>query len=494
MAVSFSQIPNDRREPGVFIEIDPSLAQRGLPGMPHKTLIIGQRLAAGAVAAGQLTLVTDPEQAAVAFGRGPMLHAMCAAYRDANDTTEMWAIALDDAGGATAGVKSVTISKVDGGADFGAGTLSLYVGGRLVRVGVRAGDTPAEVAAAIVAAADDPMIPAVLTVDGVDDTKVNATARNAGATAGLFDLRLNYYGDERLPANMNAAIAETTAGATDPTIDATLTAVDGEDWWTEIVTPYVDGANVAALDAFLTERFDALDMRDGIAFAAEPGSVSALFASGLTRNSPHMTVLPHQASPTPPWEMAAAYAGVAAFQTQIDPARQLKTLALPNILPPAVADRFTPSEMDMLLRKGISSTRVIGGEVRLWRSVTTYRVNDAGALDTAYLDLTTMTTLAYLRYSEANLIQLRFPRHKLADNGTRFGAGQAIVTPEIMRGELIGLYARWEEAGLVENAKFFADRLIVERDANAPNRLNSLQTPYLINSFRVFAGVIQFRL
>ena len=148
----------------------------------------------------------------------------------------------------------------------------------------------------------------------------------------------------------------------------------------------------------------------------------------------------------------------------------------------------------MLLRKGISSTRVIGGEVRLWRSVTTYRVNDAGALDTAYLDLTTMTTLAYLRYSEANLIQLRFPRHKLADNGTRFGAGQAIVTPEIMRGELIGLYARWEEAGLVENAKFFADRLIVERDANDPNRLNSLQTPDLINNFRVFAGVIQFRL
>ncbi|MEM7424176.1 MAG: phage tail sheath C-terminal domain-containing protein, partial [Pseudomonadota bacterium] len=345
----------------------------------------------------------------------------------------------------------------------------------------------------IVAAATDPMLPMTFAVDGVDDTKVNMTAKNAGSLGSLIDVRVNYYADERTPGNMLVTIAEETAGATDPTIDASLTAASGE-WWTEVVTPYLDGANVAALDTWLTDRFDALDMRDGMGFAVENATVSAHFAAGLTRNSPHMTVLPHQNSPTPTWEAAASYAGIAAFQTQIDPARQLKTLELPGVLAPHPADLFTPEEMDMLLNKGISSTRVVGGALRLWRCVTTYRESPAGALDPAFLDLTTMTTLAYLRWSEAERIKLRFPRHKLADDGTRFGAGQAIVTPKIMRGELIALYSEWETIGLVEKADFFKERLIVERDQGDPNRLNTLQTPDLINNFRIFAAKIQFRL
>lgn len=488
MSISFSQIPANRREPGVFIEIDPSLAVTGLPGMPHRALILGQKLAGGAAAPATPVLITDPEQAAAAFGRGSMLHAMCAAFRRANTATEMWAIASADGGGAVAAVKTVTI----GGSDYSAGTVSLWVGGRVIRTGVAAGDTAAEVAAKIVAAATDPMLPMVLEIDGVTAEQINLTARHAGAAGSLIDVRLAYYADEQLPAGLTATVAVETAGATEPSIAAALTAVEGE-WWTDVVTPYLDSVNYAALSGWLADRFDAMDARDGLGFAAETGSVSALFDAALTRNSPHLSVLPHQNSPTPPWEAAAAYAGVAAFQTQIDPARQLKTLALPGVLPPAIGDRFTPDEMDMLLNKGISSTRVIGGEVRLWRCVTTYRVSGAGALDTSFLDLTTMTTLAYLRWSETQRILLRFPRHKLADDGTRFGPGQAIVTPAIMRGELIALYREWEEAGYVENADFFKERLLVERDGGDPNRLNSLQTPDLINNFRVFAARIQFK-
>ena len=48
--------------------------------------------------------------------------------------------------------------------------------------------------------------------------------------------------------------------------------------------------------------------------------------------------------------------------------------------------------------------------------------------------------------------------------------------------------------GIVENADLFAQNLIVERDANNPNRLNVLFPPDLVNQLRVFAVLAQFRL
>ena len=83
---------------------------------------------------------------------------------------------------------------------------------------------------------------------------------------------------------------------------------------------------------------------------------------------------------------------------------------------------------------------------------------------------------------------------KLADDGTRFGPGQAIVTPGIIKGELIAEYANDMWYGLVENITAFKANLIVERDPNDPNRVNVLYGPDLINQLRIFAVLAQFRL
>lgn len=78
--------------------------------------------------------------------------------------------------------------------------------------------------------------------------------------------------------------------------------------------------------------------------------------------------------------------------------------------------------------------------------------------------------------------------------GTRFGPGQAIVTPSVIKGELLATYRQLERAGIVENYELFKKYLIVERDANDPNRLNTLFPPDYVNQLRVFAVVNQFRL
>ena len=89
-------------------------------------------------------------------------------------------------------------------------------------------------------------------------------------------------------------------------------------------------------------------------------------------------------------------------------------------------------------------------------------------------------------------ITQKFPRHKLADDGTRYGLGQAIVTPSVIRAELIALHGELEEKGLLENLKTFKEGLIVERNKDDRNRLDVLAPPDLVNKFRVFAMQTRF--
>jgi phage tail sheath gpL-like len=108
--------------------------------------------------------------------------------------------------------------------------------------------------------------------------------------------------------------------------------------------------------------------------------------------------------------------------------------------------------------------------------------------------VTTLATLARILRNQRQAITSKFPRHKLANDGTRFGPGQKIVTPGVIKGELIAQYRVDEFNGLVENMRAFKTHLIVERDPNNQNRVNVVYPPDLINQLRLFAVLAQFRL
>ena len=97
-SISFNAIPIDIRTPGHYIEFDNTRAVQGLPAVHQKILVLGQRLAAGTVAAGVPKRILSAAQAEEYFGRGSMLHQMLTALKKANSYTECWAIALDDNG------------------------------------------------------------------------------------------------------------------------------------------------------------------------------------------------------------------------------------------------------------------------------------------------------------------------------------------------------------------------------------------------------------
>lgn len=328
----------------------------------------------------------------------------------------------------------------------------------------------------------------------VSSNVVTVRARNRGPQGNDIDLRFNYADGEATPAGVSCTIGVMAGGATPPLLSSLIAAL-GDAWFQVIVHPYTDSTSLTALETEMASRFGPLRMIDGVLFTSAAGSVSTLATLGNTRNSKSSSILAQPgANPvTPPAEFAAAVGAVVAYEAAVDPALPFQTLSVAGVLLPAENDLFTFQERDSLLYDGIATTRgADGGGVVLERLITTYKTNGAGAPDVSYLDVTTMLTLLYLRYSARAKILTDFPRHKLMDDGQRVGAGQRIVTPQLAKASMVAWFRQMQERGLVENLEQFKTDLVVERDTDDRNRLNFILPPDLANQFMVGAVDLQF--
>ena len=158
--------------------------------------------------------------------------------------------------------------------------------------------------------------------------------------------------------------------------------------------------------------------------------------------------------------------------------------------------RFILSEINLLATYGIATQQPSADQTHpmISRETTMYQLNLYGFADDAYELVTTMSTLAALMRNQRQVITTKYARCKLANDGTRFGPGQRVATPGIIKAELVSQYRVDMFNGLCEDIRSFKNHLLVERDTNNPNRLNVLYPPDIINQLRIFAVVNQFRL
>lgn len=489
-SISFNSIPTNIREPFIAVEFDNTRATQGPALLSYRVLIIGQRLAAGTWAANSITRATSVEQVIVGAGRGSMLHRMALAYFENNKFTETYFGALDDNGAGVAASGTLTVT----GPATAAGTLHLYLGGNYVPVAVANGDTATVVAAAIAAAINAAAYLPVTAAAAIG--VVTVTFRHKGTIGNDFDMRLNYQLGESTPAGVAVVVVAMANGATNPSLTALIAAM-GDNWYQVVVHPFTDATSLTAIENEMASRFGPTRMIDGIALTSAAGTTSTLGTLGNGRNSPHSTIVaqPGKSPVTPPMEFAAAVGASLAFYGNIDPARPFKTLPLAWVKPPKESDYFTFSERNLLLYDGISTTNVIGGGVvQLGQLITTYKTAASGAADESYLLVNTMLTAMYYRYSLRTVIAKTFPRHKLADDGTRAGAGQFIVTPSSMKGVILTHFRQLEDQGLVQNYEQFKKDLVVLRNVPNRNRMDVMAPPTFINQFIVGAVQTQFRL
>ena len=492
MAIAFNQIPVILRTPGSYTEYDASRAIQGLAALPSRILVVGSMFApGGSVEGSALTLypIFNNTEGDRLFGVGSQLARMLKKLKAANAATEVFAVGAVDDGAGVAATKTITIT----GTATEDGVLNLLVAGQRMPVAVSDGDTETTVAAAVAAAlsADAELPFTGGSVAGV----ATATARHAAAFTEDLDIRLNFFDRERTPAGITVAIADGVTGATNPDA-ATVIAVIPEEFYTTLITGWNDAANMALLETEALRRWGPLVQRDMHIIAGVSGDFSALTTYGASRNSQFSSAVGPGLTPNPDYEVAAVLGAVE--EAEPDPARPRQTLRLPGLFAPSREDQFLQSERNLLLQQGIATLLFDqSGAVFIERLITTYQTNALGSDDPTFLDITTLRTLSALRFTLNARINLKYPRHKLASDGKPPPPpGQPIVTPNVIRGEIIALYTDWSDQGWVESSALgqFMEELLVQRNGSDVNRVDALIPPDIINQFRVFAGQIQFLL
>ena len=503
MTVPFQQVPQNIRVPLFYGEVNNSRANSG-GGINQRTLILGQMTAAGNAAPNVPVISAGVGDAQTKYGVNSALASMVAAYRQNDTFGEVWCLPLSDATGASAATNTVTIT----GTPTANGVISLYIGGGgswgdgtgLYSIPVTTTSTPTTIAAAIVAALTaDSLCPVTASsTAGV----VTLTAVNKGLIGNDIDVRLNYLGalgGQVTPAGLTVAVAtpQCSGGLLNPALTTAL-ANCGDTLFDFIVCPFTDTASLTALNSFLnaqTGRWSWSQQIFGGYFAVARGTFGALTTLGAALNSQYGSVLGVYDTPTPCWIVAAQMVGAAAISLRNDPGQPLQTLPITGMLAPPTASQFPLSQRNSLLYTGISTfTADQAGVCHIENLITTYQTNAYGSPDASYLQVETMYLLAYvLRYMSARITS-KFGRMKLAANGTRFAAGAAIVTPNILKAEVIAAYQDLEFNGYVQDSTDFANNLIVEQNASNPNRVDCLWPGTLINQLRIFALLAQFRL
>ena len=509
MPISFSNIPADWRVPLYWVEVDPSMA--GLPLLRQPALLAGIMLDEEGDATPDVAVAIGSQtQADARFGQGSEMSRMFRAFFKNNFANEVWGVGVKEPSGGVAASDTITVRTPA----IEAGTIHLYIGGEHVRINVRASDTADDIATGIADAINDigdlPVTAAGPGSYGDGATVVGAgevlvTCKWRGISGNDISVSVNYFGSiggETTPLGLDLELPETgflTGGTGVPDFQTAIANL-GEAAFEYVAMPYTDSTSLMDWEEEYgfsdSGRWGWMRQLYGHIFSARRGSYPELITFGETRNAGVTSIMGVEiGSPSPMYEWAAAYCAKAQRALTNDPARPLQTLSLNSIKLAPLHERFNLEELNSLAGHGIATQKAgSDNQPMISRESTTYQLNLYGFTDDAYELVTTLATLARLFRNQRQAITSKFPRHKLANDGTRFGPGQAIVTPGIIKAELIAEYRMDEFNGLVEDTRNFKRHLLVERDSNNPNRVNVLYPPDLINQLRIFAVLAQFRL
>ncbi|MBB5547534.1 phage tail sheath subtilisin-like domain-containing protein [Paraburkholderia fungorum] len=491
MTIPFQQIPSTLRTPLFFAEVNNSNANTATQN--QRTLLIGNMMSTGTATANIPTISQGTSDAKTKYGLGSILAQMLYTYRQNDSFGEVWCLPLADDPSAVAATGTIAFTA----APTATGVLYLYIGGIRVLTTVTAAMTTAQVATAVAASIN--ANPDLAVTAAATTTTVTITGKNKGAAANDIDIRVNYLGEasgEVTPAGLAYTITAMANGAVNPTLTSALAnLVDLS--FDFIAMPYTDATSLNAMQSFLNDvsgRWSWSVQIYGHMFCAYRGTSAALGTFGVTRNDQHASIIGFYDSPTPNWKWAAAYAAQAAISVRADPGQPLQTLVLQDVLAPPLQSRFLLSARNTLLYDGISTFTVdASSQVHLEGTITTYQLNSFGVADNSYLQINTMFLLMYVLRQLQSLVTTKYARSKLAASGTVFAPGSNIVTPVIIRADLIAQYNTMQFNGFVQQAAAFAAGLIVQINANNPNRVDVLYDAILIDQLNVFALLALFR-
>lgn len=491
MTVQFNHIPSDMRVPIFAAEMDNSAANTATG--TSKALAIGLSLTDTSI--NKPLSCSGYAQAQKSFGAGSMLAEMVQGFRRNEAMMSVHCLPVKENSAGTAATATITVS----GTAKVSGTINLYIAGRKIQTGINEGDAAIEISVALAAAINAESKTYVTAEAAEEGAVVTLTAKWKGLSGNEIKLSLNKKGEaagETTPDGLSFEMTQMSGGTADPDISEALANL-GDESYDFVICGFNNPDAVEALTDFFndsTGRWSFYKMLYGHGFMAKRCTLAEAQTYGKTLNCQHLTILPYDGSDTPSWEVAAEMTGSACNSLASTPALPLQTLPINGFEPPNIEDRFDTMERNTLLYCGMSTYAVVAGNCQIDRMITTYQLNGHGEADNSYLDIETLFTSMYVIRFLKSRITSKYGRCSLVNNGTIVAEGVKAVSPNDIRNELIAAYRELELQGLVENSAIFAKYLIVELDANDPNRVNILFPPDYVNQLRIFALLNQFRL
>ncbi|MCJ2053995.1 phage tail sheath subtilisin-like domain-containing protein [Methylobacterium sp. J-070] len=502
--MGITRVPDNYKIPGPNTQIDPS--QAGTPTSLKWILLAGHLIAAGSATPNQVIACGTNADADLLFGAGSMLARMFKTTFKGVTSVPIYCLPVPAPAAGVAATGSITVTA----APTVAGTYPLYIAGQLVPIGIVSADTPVTVAAKIVAAiAATPDLPVTAAVDGTTASKVNLTCKWAGLSGNdvnIQDCYLGRYGGEQLPAGLAVTYptgGQLSGGTGTPDFTSAIAGL-GDAPYKFVGLPVNDSGSYAVWDQEYgftdSGRWGPYRQSYGQIFSARRGAYADQATWGPSNNSALISTMGFEPqSPSPVWEWAAAYTAAAAFSINAYAAQPLQTLPLIGVLPAQKAYRWNKTQLNALAQVGIAiqGTDLYGGSTNIptiLREQSNYQKNVYGQADNAYELVTTLATLdeRYTRVRQA--LTDKFPRCALANDGTKFGAGKPIVTPLMIKAEMVSEYRDMETDGLVENADLYIANLSVARSNTEPNTVEILDPPDIVNQLRRLNILAQFRL
>lgn len=503
---NFTQIPDSLLVPGMYQEIDNSLA--GTREEPKKILLIGSfNSITGTAKDGVIERVTSTIKAYEKFGYGSNLSIMAENFLAVNKENELYALPVLYDGIAFSQKYKVELKEAT------TGNIKIKVNTNEMTVSVVKDDTAESIAGKITASVNSVLnLPITATVDKketqettqpegdgeqITTTKTEIFVIFTAISKGDFGIIFNIESD-------TSKIALTSSEKTDAS-DSPITTwkkyfeAMGETRYNYIINSFNDANTLKSFAEELESRYSALRQIGGRMFVYLKGDIgdtseeNSIIGRTLKINSPHIVVIPILNTAELPIVFLTRISAVAITSLIKDPASNTWGIEVSGIS----ADKpLNFDERQALLKGGVATyTLNNSGTVLIERLVTSYTTNAEGERDTSYLDIQVVETVDAIRSYINTEAKRKFKGWKLASTTETFGAGAKVMNAEVWKSFLCELYQSVfiAEKQWAQDFNSYKDSLTAQVKSGTKTWLEYTHQPNLIGQFYIGTGLNQFK-
>ena len=377
--------------PGSYTGYNYYAGPNGLPANIQKVLLIGDVSTAKAATTpvNKPTEIGTETEAYDFAGAGSVLMQMYKAAKKAWKYAQITMLRHAAVTGSAATWESTLT-----GTATAAGLVSVVINGQKISVGVAKTDTAAAVATALAAEVNN--TPDAPVTAAVASAKVTLTAKCNGVYISTSTGGLNV-SVESETAGITAGAVSPTAGTGSVDLETALAAAFPERFHI-IVSPVNDSTNLGHLKTHLEAAAAPLEQRGQRAICAMVSASASDAKSAATAQNYerlHIAAVKTKIDATV-WEIAAGLGAI--FASNSKPNVPMNGVAIPGLATPAVEDKWSGEEQDLLLYGGVIPLVEEDSQLCIVRAVTT-KSNNSGSRFTKLIDTGVIASLDYFRDS-----------------------------------------------------------------------------------------------